>query len=108
VLLCDQIRKFLYRLARDDGPSGVATMHKQCALLRYGRAVKGMQTALTKGKPKEVLGACVLVFCFEILLDNRHGALTHAITKESNKPINQPSASHITVTDWLTSISLID
>jgi hypothetical protein len=70
-------------LARDDGPSGVATMHKQCAILRYGRAVKGMQNALTKGEPKEVLGACVLVFCFKILLDNRHGAvgaLTHAIT----------------------------
>jgi hypothetical protein len=42
-----------------------------------------MQNALTKGEPKEVLGACDLVFCFEILLDNRHGAvgaLTHAIT----------------------------
>jgi hypothetical protein len=30
------------------------------------------------------------------------------VSKQSNKPINQPSASDITVTDWLTSISLID
>jgi hypothetical protein len=55
-------------------------MHKQFALLRYGKAVKTMQTALVGAEPRQVLVACLLVFCFEILLNNRHGALSHVIT----------------------------
>ena len=76
--------------ARDNGAPGVATMHKQFALVRYGRAVKAMQAALTSAEPRQVLVACLLVFCFEILLNNRHGALTHAIT------------GHRILQDWLT------
>ena len=75
---------------RDNRPSSVATMHKQFALLRYGKAVKSMQTALIAAEPRQVLVACLLVFCFEILLNNRSSALSHVIT------------GHRVLQDWLT------
>lgn len=75
-------------LARDDRASGVASMHKQFALLKYGRAVKAMQ-ALVDPEPRQILVACLLVFCFEILLNNRYLALPHIIT------------GHRMLQDWL-------
>ena len=75
--------------ARDDSPSEVAAMHRQFAFLKYGRAVKAMQTALIGAEPTQILVACLLVFCFEILLDNRSLALSHVIT------------GHRMLQDWL-------
>ena len=66
-------------LVRDYGPSGTAAMHRQFALLKYGKAVKAMQ-ALNNPEPRQILVSCLLVFCFEILLNNRNSALPHIIT----------------------------
>ncbi|RDW92217.1 hypothetical protein BP5796_01611 [Coleophoma crateriformis] len=65
-------------LPSDPGALSLAKMHKQFALVKYGKAVHAMQLALGSAKPREVLIACMLVFCFEIILNNRHMALSHA------------------------------
>ncbi|RDW79821.1 hypothetical protein BP6252_04459 [Coleophoma cylindrospora] len=66
-------------LPEDPGTLSLAKMHKQFALVKYGKAVHAMQLALASAKPREVLIACMLVFSFEILLNNRHLALSHVI-----------------------------
>jgi hypothetical protein len=68
-------------LLEDEVNSGslqIAKMHREFALLKYGRAVKQMQEALIGAELRLVLVACLLVFCFENLLSNRFEALAHA------------------------------
>ncbi|KAE9374633.1 hypothetical protein N431DRAFT_455373 [Stipitochalara longipes BDJ] len=55
----------------------IAKMHREFALLKYGKAVKQMQEALIDAELRLVLVACLLVFCFENLLSNRFEALAH-------------------------------
>jgi len=60
----------------------MAKMHREYALLKYGKAVKAMQAALVGAALRQVLIACLLVYCFENLLSNRHMALSHVETGE--------------------------
>ena len=55
-------------------------MHKEFALLKYGKAVKTMQAALACAELRQVLIACLLVYCFENLLSKRHMALSHVVS----------------------------
>ena len=66
-------------LAHDGGPFGMPSMHQQYALLKYGKAVTAMQR-LVDPSLRHILVSCLLVFCFEILLNNRTSALPHIIT----------------------------
>lgn len=56
--------------------------HRQFALLKYGKAVKAMQTVLPNAEPRQVMIASLLVFCFETLLGNRYFALSHVVSAE--------------------------
>jgi len=58
----------------------LSKMHREFALLKYGKAVKTMQKALVGAELRLVLVACLLVFCFENLLSNRYEALAHVIS----------------------------
>lgn len=74
----DPSGKLLIRLPNDT--VGMAKMHKEFAYLKYGKAVKDMQTVLLEAEPRQVLIACLLVICFEMLLNNRHPALSHIVS----------------------------
>ena len=76
-------------LPRDSRLTGPADMHRQFALFKYGKAVKSMQAVLPDAEPRRVLIACLLVFCFECFLNNRHLALSHVTT------------GHRLLQDWL-------
>jgi hypothetical protein len=74
---------------RKNTMSGIAKVHKEYAFSKYDKALRTMQTSLIGAETRKVLIACLLVFCFEALLENRHLALSHAI-----------SGHHI-LRDWL-------
>jgi hypothetical protein len=76
-------------IAQDDKAS-LAKMHKEFALIEYGKAIKFAQNALKSTQPRQVLTACLLIFCFEGLLSNRHIALSHVVT------------GHACLRNWLT------
>jgi hypothetical protein len=61
------------------GPSTfqMAKMHREYALLKYGKAVKTMQKALVGAELRLILIACLIVYYFENLVSNRHSALSH-------------------------------
>ena len=65
--------------ARPEESIGVANMHRQFALLKYSSAVKAMQ-GLAHAGPRDLLISCLLVFCFEILLNSRTSALPQLLT----------------------------
>lgn len=60
--------------------SDIAKMHREFALLKYGKAIKTMLDVLVSTNLREVLVACLLVYCFEVLLNNRHSALAHILS----------------------------
>lgn len=62
------------------GKEGPVNLHHKFALLKYGTAVKAMQAALVDTEPRQTLIACLLIFCFEMLLQNTHPALFHFIS----------------------------
>jgi Fungal Zn(2)-Cys(6) binuclear cluster domain/Fungal specific transcription factor domain len=59
---------------------GLASMHREFALLKYSKALKEMKSTLSgmDSSPRDTLIACLLVVCLENLLGNRHLALLHA------------------------------
>jgi hypothetical protein len=67
----------------------MAKMHKEFALIKYGKAIKSMKASLNSTAPRQVLIASLLIFCFEILLNNRHTALSTVVT------------GHALLQDWL-------
>jgi hypothetical protein len=73
-------------------PSGIAKMYREFALIKYGKAVKTMQAVLVSSKRRQLLVACLLVYCFEVLLNNRHSALSHIL------------AGHYLLRGWLAGI----
>jgi hypothetical protein len=74
----------------DKDSSRMASLHRAYAFLKYGKAVKSMQAILVSGSElRQVLIACLLVYCFEILLHNRHMALSHIVS------------GHHLLRDWL-------
>jgi hypothetical protein len=48
----------------------ISNMHRQFALWKYGKAVNVMQGTLPQAEPRSVLIAALLVFIFEMTLDN--------------------------------------
>jgi hypothetical protein len=60
--------------------SKLAHMHKEFAYVKYGKAVNNMKFVLNGSKLREVLVACLLVYCFEVLLNNRHFAMSHILS----------------------------
>jgi hypothetical protein len=68
----------------------LSKLHRQYAVMKYGKAVKLMHTVLLTAELKQMLVAFLLVFCFEILLNNRHPAISHLV-----------SGQHL-YRDWLT------
>jgi hypothetical protein len=69
-------------LESEASPSTVqmAKLHRQFALLKYGKAVKTMQETLVGAELRLVLIACLLVYAFENLVHNRHAALSHGMS----------------------------
>lgn len=58
----------------------MSTLHREFALLKYGKAVKSMRAVLVASEPRQTLIACLLIFCFEMLLNNRVPAIIHFIS----------------------------
>jgi len=63
-----------------DKDDPLAKMHFEFALLKYGRAVQRMRSALESSSLQDRLLGCLLVFCFEALLNNRHAAIAHIVS----------------------------
>ena len=63
----------------------LAKMHREFALLKYGKAVKSMQEVLIGAELRLVLIACLLVYAFENLVSNqcRHAALSHGVSGQA-------------------------
>lgn len=73
-------RCFLKSTMSDSVQSKKAKMHREFALLKYGKAIKAMQSVLVRAELRQVLVACLLVYSFEILLNNRYLALSHVVS----------------------------
>ncbi|RDW74773.1 hypothetical protein BP6252_05915 [Coleophoma cylindrospora] len=60
--------------------SKMAKLHKEFAHLKYGKAVQTINSSLARLELRQVLVACLLIYCFEVLLNNRHLALSHVVS----------------------------
>jgi hypothetical protein len=62
-------------------PIGMAKIHREFAMRKYAKALKTMQTVLEpSSEPRQILISCLLVFSFEMLLENRHAAISHFVS----------------------------
>ncbi|KAH8807761.1 hypothetical protein F5884DRAFT_346329 [Xylogone sp. PMI_703] len=92
----------------------LAKLHFDFALMKYDKAVRNMQEAISSStnNPRQVLIGCLLVVCFEMFLGNRHVAMAHAesgtiilhqwltqLQNERSKNVKMLSPSPATVED---------